>query len=178
MNQKVTSLQAVKPEPPRKNLTQKQEAFCRLVSKGNNLSDAYRGSYNAAKMKENSIHRKASEVHALPAIRARIAELAKKIEEETVADRLELLQIATTIARGDAYEKSSDILKAVEILSRMQGYDAPSTSIALNLAVRRSPEEMREILRRQVDFTDLELFEHCPPAVEGVAPGEPRQIEE
>ncbi len=38
--------------------------------------------------------------------------------------------------------------KTDEILSRMQGFDAPSTSVSLNLSLRQSPDEMREILRR------------------------------
>ena len=149
---------------PQRALKAKQEAFCQYVAKGNSLSDSYRRSYNALKMKDSSIHRKASELHTLACVRDRIVELAKKEEEATIANRTECLQISTRIARGS--EKDSDRLKAVEILSRMQGFDAPSTSVSLNLSLRRSPDEMREILRRQVDFTDLELFKNSPASVQ------------
>lgn len=137
-------------------LTSKQELFCQQVATGHNLTDSYRVAYDAGGMKDSSVHRKASELHGLPAIRSRIEELARIEEQKSVASRIELLQIATMIARGE--ERATDRLKAVEILSRMQGFDAPSQSVSVSLSVRRSPDEMREILRRQVDFSDLDLF--------------------
>lgn len=139
-------------------LTPKQEAFCQHVATGHTLTNAYRMAYDATGMKDSTVNRKASGLHSLPAIRSRVEELAKIEERKSIADRTELLQIATKIVRGGDDVKPSDILKGIEILSRMQGFDSPQTSVSFNVSVRRSPEEMRAILARQVKMSDLPLF--------------------
>ena len=139
-------------------LTPKQEAFARYVATGHALSDAYRMAYDAGRMKDTTVNRKASGLHSLPAIRSRVQELSKIEDRKSIADRTELLQIATNIVRGGGDVKPSEILKAIEILSRMQGFDSPQTSVQFNVSVRRSPEEMRAILARQVKMSDPQLF--------------------
>lgn len=163
-----------------RKLTPKQEAFARSVSIGNNLSDSYRLSYNATNMKDTTVNRKASELHSNPLVRARIEELTKIEVEQSIADRTELLQIATKIARAEGEDgiRAAEILKAVEILSRMQGFDAPTKSIAFNVSARRSPEEMREILARQISMSDLPLFRELPAHQGGHAADDTSQNDE
>lgn len=147
-----------------RKLTPKQEAFARSVSIGNNLSDSYRVSYNATNMKDTTVNRKASLLHSNPLVRARIEELTKIEVEKSIADRTELLQIATKIARSKEDEgiRAAEVLKAIEILSRMQGFDAPTKTVSFNVSARRSPEEMREIIARQLSMSDLPLFKALP----------------
>ena len=143
----------------KRKLTPKQEAFCRHVAIGNTMTHAYRKAYNASGMKDSTVNRNASRLHSLPYIRSRVQELIKIEERKAIADRTELLQIATKIVRGGDDVKPSDILKGIEILSRMQGFDSPQTSVSFNVSVRRSPEEMRAILARQVKMSDPPRFE-------------------
>jgi phage terminase small subunit len=57
------------------NLTYKQEKFAQLVAIGSNLSDAYRGAYNTAKMKPTTVNRKAKELEQNGKIKAMIKDL-------------------------------------------------------------------------------------------------------
>ncbi len=150
-----------------RRLTAKQESFAQHVAMGYNLTDSYRMAYSAASMKDSTVHRKASGVHSNALVRARIADLVKIEEKKSIADRTELLQIATRIVRSkpDDGIRAAEILKAIEILSRMQGYDSPQANISFNVSVRRSPDEMREILARQISMADLPLFA-TPVAIE------------
>lgn len=61
-----------KPERP---LTLKQEKFCQAYVICCNASEAYRGSYNAGKMKPASINRRAKELLDNSKITARVAKL-------------------------------------------------------------------------------------------------------
>ena len=82
-------------------LTQKQEKFCRLVVELNNNSDAYRGAYDASRMKPESIHRKAKELMDNVNVAARIDELRAehaKRHRVTVDDLLGELEEARKIA--------------------------------------------------------------------------------
>lgn len=82
-------------------LTEKQEKFCRLVVELNNNSEAYRGAYNASKMKPESIHRKAKELVDNVNVAARIAILREEHRQRhrvTVDDILGELEEARQIA--------------------------------------------------------------------------------
>ena len=63
-------------------LTSKQEKFCQGVVKGLSYSAAYREAYEAGQMKMETINRKAKGLADNGKIRARLAELRGKIEEE------------------------------------------------------------------------------------------------
>lgn len=56
-------------------LTDKQERFCQLYIETMDASEAYRGAYDAKRMKPNTVNRKASELKKQPNIEARIKEL-------------------------------------------------------------------------------------------------------
>jgi hypothetical protein len=57
------------------DLTIKQEKFCHLFIQTGNASEAYRGAYNAGKMKPESVNRRAKECTDNSKIAARITEL-------------------------------------------------------------------------------------------------------
>jgi len=57
------------------NLTQKQENFCMAYIETGNASEAYRQTYNASKMKAESIHVKASELLADGNVSVRVKQL-------------------------------------------------------------------------------------------------------
>lgn len=164
-------------DPARKKraLTPKQEAFCRHVAAGQTLTDAYRMAYDAQRMKDATINRKASGLHSLPAIRSRVQALMKIEARKSIADRTELLQIATKIVRGGDDFRPSDILKGIEVLSRMQGFDSPQTSVSFKVSVRRSTEEMRAILARQIKMCDPPRFERHEAAEGGNDSGDSDQ---
>lgn len=61
------------------DLTPKQEAFCQAYIETGNASEAYRRSYNAAKMKAETIHVKASQMLAEDKITVRILELQERM---------------------------------------------------------------------------------------------------
>jgi len=82
-------------------MTEKQEKFCRLVVELNNNSEAYRQSYNASKMKPETIHVKACELLKNGNVSARIAELREEHRQRhrvTVDDILGELEEARQIA--------------------------------------------------------------------------------
>ena len=73
------------------NLTPKQEKFvCNLV-KGMSQREAYKNSYSASKMKDNTIDRKAYELSSKGYIRTRYKELVEKAQDEAIISRKDLL---------------------------------------------------------------------------------------
>jgi phage terminase small subunit len=64
-------------------LTPKQERFAQLVAEGKNLSEAYRLSYNAEKMKPETVNREAKALIDDPKISTRVEEIRKPIIERT-----------------------------------------------------------------------------------------------
>lgn len=80
------------------SVSPKQEAFCLSYIETANASEAYRRSYNAAKMKSSTINEKASRLLADDKIRARLDELraGHRKRHEVTVDRIvaELAKIA------------------------------------------------------------------------------------
>ena len=60
------------------NLTPKQESFCQLYIELGNASEAYRQSYDADSMNENTVNRKAKELLDNGKIRARLDQIRKE----------------------------------------------------------------------------------------------------
>jgi phage terminase small subunit len=67
-------------------LTGKQERFSQEVAKGSTQADAFRTAYNVEKMKDKSIHEKASKLMANVKVRARVEEIKATIEKETIQE--------------------------------------------------------------------------------------------
>jgi phage terminase small subunit len=107
-------------------LTPKQEAFCQAICDGMNQSDAYRHAYNAANMKPETVNKKAYELINDGHVTARIQELRGKLEAKQIWTREQSVKTAIrAIKMAINNGRPSDMLKGVEVLNKMHGYDAP-----------------------------------------------------
>jgi hypothetical protein len=105
------------------NLTPKQEAFCKCIADGMTQAEAYRSSYCAEKMKDNSVWTKASILMSDGKIRERVSQLRKPLEEKQLWTREMSVKALIT-----AYKTGSPSVKvsAVKELNLMHGFNAPS----------------------------------------------------
>ena len=115
-------------------LTIKQEKFVQNIVKGMSQREAYKNSYNAKNMKDDTIDNKACNLFKQDKIRARYEELLKKIEDKTIMTAEERQIWLSKVVKGDIkitreyddeikeYEPyMSDRLKAIDILNKMSG---------------------------------------------------------
>lgn len=96
-------------------LTPKQEAFALAYVETGNASEAYRRSYNAEKMKPETVNRTAKEQLDNPKIAARLAELkAAHVErhEITVDDLIRELEEARSIAMAGERQQPAAMVAA------------------------------------------------------------------
>jgi hypothetical protein len=108
------------------NLKPKHEAFCQAIADGKSQSDAYRHAYNAANMKHDSVNNMAHKNMQNIEIASRIQELKSKLESKQLWTREQSVKTAImAIKMAKDRGKPSDILKGVEVLNKMHGYDAP-----------------------------------------------------
>lgn len=115
-------------------LTIKQEKFVQNIVKGMSQREAYKSSYNAKNMKDDTIDNKACNLFKQDKIRARYEELLKKIEDKAIMTAEERQIWLSKVVKGDIkitreyddeikeYEPyMSDRLKAMDILNKMSG---------------------------------------------------------
>jgi phage terminase small subunit len=120
-------------------LTQKQEAFSLAYLETGNASEAYRRAYDAAKMKANTVEKRACELMKLGKVTGRIAELRAQVAKKAVLNRawvLERLMRNARIAMGEERIKvavrpkaAPDTVVELEITDR----DAGAANRALEL---------------------------------------------
>lgn len=105
-------------------LTSKQSAFCRHVSSGSSLAEAYRKSYDATSMKPSTIRREAHSLMRNPNVATTVARLERQAEvlivDKTIADRTEVLETLTGIMRGDVTADSNKV-RATQLLAQAHG---------------------------------------------------------
>ena len=108
----------------RSKLTSKQSAFCRHVTSGSSLSEAYRKSYNASKMKPATVRREAHRLMRNPNVATTVERLESEADvvmvEKTIADRKEVLETLTRIMRGQL-EADSNRVRATQLLAQAHG---------------------------------------------------------
>jgi len=88
-------------------LTVKQERFCTVYIETGNASEAYRQSYDADGMSQNSVHREAHALLENPKVAARVAALQAELKERhkvTVDRVLSELALIAFADPGDYYE--------------------------------------------------------------------------
>ena len=99
-------------------------AFCRHVTSGSSLSEAYRKSYNASKMKPATVRREAHRLMSNPNVATRVERLESEAEvlmvEKTIADRKEVLETLTQMMRGEL-ETDSNRVRATQLLAQAHG---------------------------------------------------------
>ena len=85
-------------------LTPAMSSFCEALVKSNDVCAAYRTAYNAGRMKETTVRRRAYELLQNPKVGTRVDELKEKVrrsaEAAAVMSRVEVLQELTRIAAG------------------------------------------------------------------------------
>jgi hypothetical protein len=103
-------------------LTSKQEKFSQCIADGMTQADAYRTAYDAAKMKDATIHVQASKMLADPKIATRVAELRSKLAKKALWTREMSVKALMTAYQGG---NGSVKVAAVKELNAMHGYSEP-----------------------------------------------------
>ena len=107
-------------------MTPKQEEFCQAIADGKNQSAAYRLAYKAANMNPNTVNRKAHDLMNDGNITARIKELKEQLEARGLWTREQSINLVLeAIEKARVNNRANDMIKGVEVLNRMHGYDAP-----------------------------------------------------
>ena len=107
-------------------LTVKQEKFVQNLIKGMSQREAYKNSYDASKMKDETIDKRASELMQKGEIKGRYEELIKKTEDEAIMSAKERKKwlndvIIGKIKQNKKQAKILDKIKAIDILNKMDG---------------------------------------------------------
>lgn len=128
-------------------LTEKQEKFCHEFIKCGNASEAYRNSYNAGKMKPESVHRKAHEVLENGKVSARVESMRAAVSKKRMLgleDLLDELEQARSLALAQETPQTSAAVaasmgkaKMLGLLSdkvQLSGADGGPLSLSLEVA--------------------------------------------
>lgn len=124
-------------------LTPKQEKFCQKYLELGNASEAYRQSYNAEKMKPESVNRKAKALIDNGKIAARLDELRAKIEKrhaitvDSLVDKLDKLYDESLKAA-----QLSAGVSAVMGIARLSGLDKQVVEVVAPQLIIRRPGEL------------------------------------
>ena len=121
-------------------LTSKQEAFAQAIASGKTQADAYRGAYNAEKMKDATVWSKASVLMADGKVAARVEELRKGLEKKELWTR----EMSVKALIG-AYKEGNPTAKiaAVKELNAMHGFNAPTQ---LSVTTRQLPASIDDFV--------------------------------
>ena len=116
-------------------LTVKQEKFVQNLLKGMSQREAYKSSYNASNMKDETIDVKASLLFKQDKLRVRYEELIKMTEKATILSVQERKELLTRIAKSEEHEVSTgndgelytsppnlyNRMRAIDTLNKMDG---------------------------------------------------------
>lgn len=132
-------------------LTPKQEAFCLAFLETGNASEAYRRSYDAGRMKPETINRAAKELADNPKITARVAELRQPAVDAAIMTFGGHLKRLNELAEMAAERGQLSAAIAAEVArGKVWGFYVDRTEIAGPnggplQAVSMAPEEFRAI---------------------------------
>jgi phage terminase small subunit len=101
-------------------LTAKQELFVKHIIDGMTQADAYRSAYDTSRMTDKTVHEKASRLMADDKVRARLEELRNQMITPSVMSAQKRLEWLTELVMSEE-ESTTDKLKAVDIMNKMQG---------------------------------------------------------
>ena len=108
--------------PPAVTLTSKQEAFAQAIVSGKTQADAYRTAFSAGKMKDTTIHVKASELMADGKVTVRVAELrAPVIAKLRYGLEEAMLEAADSFRVAKAKENGGAMVAAVQLRAKLNG---------------------------------------------------------
>ena len=149
-------------------LTTKQEKYVQNLVKGMSQREAYKNSYDASKMKDETIDSKASILFKEDKIRARYEELIKKTEDETIMSAKERKRWLTDVIKGkvtntsydgngNSYENEayiSDKMKAVDILNKMDGEYIEKVKLSGNVSHQEQKNAIDDIVSQMKPISD------------------------
>ena len=125
-------------------LTIKQEAFARAYVETGNASEAYRRSYNAENMKQESIAVRACELLAHSKIAVMVSEMRKELAERAMWEREDSVRVLAAIATEDQDAPHAARVSAIKEINAMFGYNAPAkidhTSSDGSMSPKTDPE--------------------------------------
>ena len=109
-------------------LTEKQESFARRVAlEGMSAAEAYRSTYNAARMNTNGVYVEASKLMAHPKVSARVAELRERKVQESGLTAQRVIDGLLEIAEGGKSESAR--VQAYNSLGKHLGMFTDKTEI-------------------------------------------------
>lgn len=98
-------------------LTAKQEKFVKNIIDGMSQADAYRSAYDTSKLKDKTIHEKASRLANDSKVRARLEELRKEMITPSVMSAQERLEMLSRMARGEEPEKVAQLVNGEMVVA-------------------------------------------------------------
>lgn len=125
-------------------LTEKQEAFCRAFVETGNASEAYRRSYDAKNMGQNTIAVKASEMLNKDNISVRLQQLREVHQKRhaiTVDTLLEKLNKVYTVALAAETPQSSAAVQAVMGQAKLLGLDKQLIELSGEVGIRKTLDD-------------------------------------
>jgi phage terminase small subunit len=105
-------------------LTPKQERFCIEFFRCGNASEAYRIAYDAEKMTDATINRKAFEVLDNGKITARLDELKSAVAKKVTVTKERAIEVLSNIMEGA--DKEADRIAASRQIGKFLGWEAPA----------------------------------------------------
>jgi hypothetical protein len=137
-------------------LTFKQRQFVIAMLKGSTASDAYRASYDAAKMKPSTVHEAASRLMLNSKISARLDAGFRRLEEtalHSAASHRRLIEERLVALAQDADTDAASI-RAIELLGKLENVQAFKERIDLGDQAEIDPEDLEQALQARL----AELF--------------------
>lgn len=141
-----------------KELTFKQEKFVQNLIQGMTQREAYKNSYNAEKMKDETIDNKAYQLFKKDEVRARYDELLEELENEAIMTAQKRMMWLSNVVQGYTQEevlvelpdgtkvkekvpaKLDTRLKAMDQLNKMSGEYV--TKVEGNVQIAKKLEEL------------------------------------
>lgn len=105
-------------------LTPKKEKFAQCVADGMSQADAYRSAFDVgATTKQETIHKRASELMSNGEVSGRVAELREQLSAKSLWTRQDSVQALISVLSNP--ESQKDVIAAVKELNAMHGFNAP-----------------------------------------------------
>ena len=120
-------------------LTIKQEKFCQLVVELGDNSKAYRGAYDASRMKPETVHKRACELMDNGNVAGRIAQLREELAQRgrcTLDSLLRELEEARTVALSCETPQSSAAVAATMGKAKLCGLDKQLVELSGTITTR------------------------------------------
>lgn len=137
-----------------KILTDKQETYCRKYIELLNQRQAYMASYDASKMKPNTVDRSASILHQKPHIQARINELMAEREQRLEIDADYVLRRLVEIDQMDVLDILKDDGSLKSISEWPKCWRTTLSGLDINTTITNYDETTTENILKKIKWPD------------------------